>query len=119
MPWILGILLLLVPTLEIWCVVQMGISLSVLTVWSLLTAAVGWYFARRESLSFWSELESDVQNGRLPTIEGVDTMLVLFGGWALIVPGPITDLAGAALLAPPLRRELTDWIRRTIRTRYL
>ncbi len=33
-------------------------------------------------------------------------MLVVLAGWALIVPGYLTDLAGAAVLVPPVRRFL-------------
>ena len=119
MVWILGILLLLVPLLELWLVVRMGYPWTAMAVWCVATAAVGWRFARRENLSLWTELESDVQNGHLPTTEGVDTMLVLLGGWGLIVPGLVTDLAGAALLIPPLRRVMIDLVRNTIRNNYL
>jgi UPF0716 family protein affecting phage T7 exclusion len=51
----------------------------------------------------------------VPTLEGVDAMLVLIGAWGLIVPGLITDLLGAALLVPPLRRALRDLIRQALR----
>ncbi len=117
MAWLLGISLLLVPSLEIWLLVRLETSLTAVLVWCSLTAAGGWYFARRESLSLWTELESAVQNGRVPTIEAVDAMLLLLGGWGLIVPGLLTDLAGAALLVPAVRRVLTDMIRRAIRGR--
>lgn len=119
MLWILGILLLVVPALEFWFSVRLGVHLGVVVVWCFLTGAVGVWFARRESLSLWTELESDVQNGRLPTIDGVDTMLVVLGGWGLIVPGLFTDALGAALLARPVRYAATDFIRRTIRIRLL
>ena len=119
MVWILGILLLMVPSLELWLLVRMGYSWTVTAVWCAATAAVGWRFARQENLSLWTELESGVQNGHLPTTEGVDMMLVLLGGWGLIVPGLVPDLAGGALLVPPLRRVITDIVRNTIRDKYL
>lgn len=113
--WILGLTLLGLPLLEVWLILLTEVSLTATLVWSVLTAAVGWRFARREDLSLWSELEADVVNGRLPTIEGVDTMLLVLGGWGLVVPGFLTDAAGALLLIPPLRRALTDGVRQAIR----
>ena len=119
MAWLLGISLLLTPLLEIWLLIRLSVSLGCFSVWCVLTAGVGWYFARRESLSFWTELVSDVQNGRVPTLEGVDTMLVLLGGWGLIVPGFLSDLLGAIMLVPPFRNLMTDTIRRTLQARFL
>ncbi len=119
MVWILGVLLLVVPAAELWVVVVLGFSWGGAAFWCAGTAAVGWWFARRENLSLWTELESDVQNGRVPTIEGIDTMLMLLGAWGLIVPGLLTDLAGGAVLLPPLRRVLTDLARRAIRATFL
>ena len=118
MLWLLAIPLLVVPMVELWVSVQLGVSLTTVSVWCLLTAGAGWRFARRENLSLWTDLESDIQNGRLPTIEGVDTMLLLLGGWGLIVPGLLTDIAGGLLLFGPLRRTLTDYARRTLSIRF-
>lgn len=115
--WILAFSLLALPLVEVWLFVGLGVSLTVTAVWCCATAGVGWYFARGEDLSLWSELEADVSNGRVPTIEGIDAMLILIGGWGLIVPGFATDAAGAALLVPMLRNAATDLVRRTIRVR--
>jgi len=115
--WILAFSLLALPLVEVWLFVGLGVSLTATAVWCCATAGVGWYFARGEDLSLWSELEADVRNGRVPTIEGIDAMLILIGGWALIVPGFATDAAGAALLVPTLRNAATDLVRRTIRVR--
>jgi UPF0716 protein FxsA len=81
------------------------------------TAGVGWYVARGEDWTLWTELESDVQNGRVPTEEGIEGLLVLAGAWGLIVPGLFTDVAGALLLIPPLRRRVVRAIRRAIQER--
>ena len=113
--WIVALLLLVVPALELWLMIRLDQPLPVVLVQGLVTAMVGWWFARREQLSLWTELESDIQNRRVPTEEALDAMLTVLGGWALIVPGWITDLLGAALLVPALRRLLIGPLRRTIR----
>ncbi|NIP72798.1 MAG: FxsA family protein, partial [Gammaproteobacteria bacterium] len=100
---------------EFWLMTALGQALAVVLLQAVATAVVGWWFARQEELSLWSELESDLQNGRVPTEEALDAMLVVLGGWGLIVPGWLTDLTGAALLVPAVRRLLMAPLRRLIR----
>ncbi len=90
-------------------------SLAVAIALSVATAGVGWWFSRTERLDLWSELESDVQNGRVPTEEGLNAMMTIFGGWALIVPGLLTDLLGASLLFPAVRKRCIHPLRSFIR----
>jgi UPF0716 protein FxsA len=121
MGWFLAVALLVVPFLEVGLLIQTRWPAWVLVLWCAATAAIGAYFARGEDWTLWTELESDVQNGRVPTAEGLDAMLKLIGAWGLIVPGLITDALGAALLVPPLRRAgvalirsaLRDWLSRS------
>lgn len=111
----LVLLLLVVPLLELWLMFGLGQALSLTILQAILTGVAGGWFAHKEGLSLWSELESDVQNGRVPTEEGLDAMLEVLGGWALIVPGWITDLVGAALVVPAVRQKLIPSIRQIIR----
>lgn len=115
MGWFLALAFLVVPFLEVGLFIQSRWPAVSLVFWCALTAAVGWFFARRESWTLWTELESDVQNGRVPTAEGLDGMLALIGAWGLIMPGWITDALGVALLVPPLRRLLVPPLRSAIR----
>jgi UPF0716 protein FxsA len=113
--WLAGLALLILPWLELWLMFRLDQALPVVVLQGVVTAAVGWWFARRERLSLWSELESDIANGRVPTEEALDAMLAVLGGWALIVPGWITDLIGAMLLVPAVRRVLMGPLRGLIR----
>lgn len=115
MVWLLTLALLVVPFLEVGMLVQLRWPVWLIVLESTVTAAIGWYFARGEQWSLWTELESDVQNGRVPTQEGVDAMLVLIGAWGLMVPGLVTDIAGAALLVPPVRYAARNLVRETLR----
>ena len=116
MAWLTGIAALLVlPWVEFWLMMGMGFSMVTATVLGLVTAGVGWWHARREGLDLWTELESDIQNHRVPTAEALDAMMMMLGGWALIVPGLITDLLGAALLVPAMRRVIMPGLRNLIR----
>jgi UPF0716 protein FxsA len=103
------------PWLEFLIIVHLGISTTTAVVWCVVTGLIGWWQARKEDLSLWTELESDIQNHRVPTEEGIDAMLHLLGAWGLILPGLLTDMAGAALLVPQVRAFLVepirDWLR--------
>ena len=117
MNWLLGVPLLAVPVLEFWLLLVTPLPLWSVVGWSALTACLGWWVARSEGLSLWTELESDFQNGIVPTAEGVEAMLLVLGGWGLIVPGWLTDMIGALLLIPQVRNLLVDPVRRAVRSR--
>lgn len=115
MTLLLGVLLLVFPWLELWLMFSLGMALPVIVLQGVATAAVGAWFARKEALSLWAELESDIRNGRVPTEEGLDAMMEVLGGWMLVIPGWITDLAGGAMVVPAVRRMLMAPIRNAIR----
>ncbi|MEE8435399.1 MAG: FxsA family protein [bacterium] len=115
MTLLLGVLLLVFPWLELWLMFSLGQALAVIVLQGVATAAVGAWFARKEALSLWAELESDIRNGRVPTEEGLDAMMEVLGGWMLVIPGWITDLAGGAMVVPAVRRVLMTPIRNAIR----
>jgi len=49
-----------------------------------------------------------MEAGRVPTMSLVEGVMILIAGVALVTPGILTDLAGFALLVPPVRR----WVAR-------
>lgn len=116
MAWIAGLLAFLVlPWVEFWLMMGLGFSMVTAVALGLVTAVVGWWHCRRESMDLWTELESDIHNNRVPTEEALDAMLVIIGGLALIVPGVMSDLLGGALLVPAMRRIMMPTIRGSIR----
>lgn len=120
MGWIIVLLtFLVIPALEFGLMVHLNFSLATAVALALVTAAVGWWHAREEGLGLWTELESDVQNGRVPTAEALDAMMVVLGGWGLMIPGLLTDALGAVLLVPAIRRLAMEPLRRWIRLHLL
>jgi len=111
LPTICGAIFLVVPWAEFWLMINMGFTITFAIVWGGLTAGTGWWFRRGEQLNLWSELDSDLLNNRVPTVEGLDAMLIQLGGWGLIIPGLLTDTAGAALLVPQARTWLIPYLR--------
>jgi UPF0716 protein FxsA len=119
MIWVLLVGLLIVPWIEFWLFLQLHWPMWFTLLWCVGAAAVGWWFARGEDLTLWTELESAIQNKQVPTEEAIDAMLVLIGAWALILPGLLSDAVGILLLIPQMRAELIQPIRNFIRKHWV
>ena len=109
--WLLPILFLGVPLLEIFVLVQVGEVVGAWWTVLLLVAAsvVGAWLVRREGGRAWRALTGALQSGRMPARELADGALVLVGGTLLLTPGFVTDLVGVLLVLPatrPLARRL-------------
>ena len=95
-------LLVAVPILEVYVLVQVGQRIGVgWTVLILVAEAVlGGWLLRREGARAWRALEGAFRGGRIPTGELADAALVLVGGVLLMLPGFVTDVIGLFFLIP-------------------
>lgn len=113
-PWLLPLLLVLligVPILEVWLLIQVGQLIGVLPTLLILVAeaVLGGWLMRREGARAWKSLTEAFQAGRMPSGELADAALVLVGGVLLMLPGFATDVIGLFFLLPftrPLARML-------------
>ena len=114
---ILILLLFFVPVLEILILMQLNyiMPLSTIFLQCVVTLAAGIWLMQGEHFSFWTIVESELQNNRLPTEEVVADLLLLGGGILLIVPGLITDALGLAVFIPVVRQECIQLIRKRMR----
>lgn len=108
---ILVVLLVAIPALEIWVLVQVGQAIGLLPTLIILfaEAVLGGWLMRREGGRAWQALNAAFTTGRVPTGELADAALILVGGVLLILPGFATDLIGFLFLLPmtrPLARKL-------------
>ena len=69
----------------------------------ICTGVLGGWLARHEGLRCWRAVQEQLARGELPADSLLDGLLILVAGAVLITPGVITDLAGFALLVPPIR----------------
>lgn len=112
--WPLALLLVLlvaVPTLEIWLIFQVSGQIGIWpTVAALVAEAlIGGWLIRREGSRTWQALVGAFGTGRVPAGELADAALVLIGGVLLLVPGFLTDILGFLFLLPltrPLARRV-------------
>ena len=113
MSYLLVSLILFIPLVEIWILIQIGIAANLNAVFILcvITAGAGWWLMRGEDFSIWTLIETELQNQRLPTEELLIDFLTWSCGLALLIPGFLSDLLALALLIPPLKEELVRFLR--------
>ncbi|MFF5205570.1 FxsA family protein [Streptosporangium sp. NPDC000396] len=122
MRFLLFLLFLVVPLLEIWVLIQVGQVIGGWPTVALLLAdsLLGAWVVRREGRKAWRNLQGALQSGRMPERELTDGVMVVAGGTLLLTPGFVTDLVGFLCLLPltrPLVRRLGAWFfARRVRT---
>ena len=107
------LLLFFVPVLEILILMQLNyiMPLSTIFLQCVVTLAAGVWLMQREHFSLWTIVESELHNNRLPAEEVVADLLLLGGGFLLIVPGLLTDALGLGIFIPAVRQECILQIR--------
>ena len=98
-------LLVVLPLVELWFIVQVGQQIGVVPTIALLivVSAVGTSLVKREGLRVWRQFMGAVRSGQEPTREIVHGACVLAAGVLLLAPGFFSDVAGLLLLLPPVR----------------
>jgi UPF0716 protein FxsA len=96
---ILALAFLVVPIIELVVIIKVGAAIGVLNTVGLLvlSSILGSWLMKREGL--------------------VDAFLILFGGALMLAPGFLTDIAGMALLVPPVRAGVRGILRRRFTAR--
>jgi len=114
---VLALLFLVVPLAELYVIVQAADSFGVLnTIGALiLISVVGAWLAKWAGVGVLRRLQSTVRQGRVPSGELVDGVLVLFAGALMITPGFLSDLLAILLLLPPTRAVFRSAVLRRIR----
>ena len=105
MALLLIILFIVVPIAELAVIIQVGQLIGVWWTIALLLAdsVLGSWLMRSQGRAVWRRFNAAVAEGRAPTREVLDGVLVIFGGALLITPGFITDVFGVLFLLPPTR----------------
>jgi UPF0716 protein FxsA len=71
----------------------------------ILSALFGTYLAKHQGKVVLLRIQQCVAEGRTPTLEMVDGLLIFLGGLLFVFPGFISDILGFVLIFP-----LTRWI---------
>lgn len=100
-------LLIVVPIVEIYCLIQVGNSIGAFSTVSLivLTAVVGAYLFRLQGMTTIQRVQTSLARGEIPAIEMIEGAMLLVSGALLLTPGFVTDVVGFVCLIPTLRRK--------------
>jgi UPF0716 protein FxsA len=109
----------LLPVLEIYVLIEVGSVIGSLNTVAiiLLTAVAGGYLARSEGTRTYHQIQNNLNQGIIPRNEIVDALLIFGAGIVLLTPGFITDLAGLAVLFPPTRAPIREFLKRRFKSR--
>ena len=92
----------IIPLVELVLLLRLSEATSPLTTIAIVivTGLIGSYLARREGLMAWTRFQSALAEGRLPSVEIQDGLMVVFAAALLLTPGLLTDALGFTLLTP-------------------
>ena len=111
----------IIPIIEIYLLIEIGSMFGALTAVTLviLTGFLGAFLARMQGLQTLYRIQESLREGRMPSGELLDAMLIVIAGLVLLTPGFLTDSAGFLLLIPATRNSIKYWLRRQIELRYM
>ena len=111
----------IIPIIEIYLLIEIGSMFGALTAVTLviLTGFLGAFLARMQGLQTLYRIQESLREGRMPSGELLDALLIVIAGLVLLTPGFLTDSAGFLLLIPATRNLIKYWLRRQIELRYM
>ncbi|MEI6199701.1 MAG: FxsA family protein [Actinomycetota bacterium] len=112
-------LVVVLPLIELYGIVQVGHQVGILPTVALLIAisAVGTSLVKREGLRVYKDFTSAIQRGEEPSKQIVHGVCILAAGVFLLAPGFISDVLAILLLLPPTRVLATKLVLRKSRSR--
>jgi len=110
----------IIPIVEIYFLIQIGTTFGALTsiVLVIVTGFFGAYLARRQGLQTLVRIQESLREGKIPSGELLDALLIGIAGLVLLTPGFITDLFGFLMLIPNARTVIKNWLHCQLEVRY-
>ena len=111
----------IIPIIEIFLLIEIGSMFGALTAVTLviLTGFLGAFLARIQGLQTLYRIQESLREGRMPSGELLDALLIVIAGLVLLTPGFLTDSAGFLLLIPTTRNSIKSWLQRQIGLKYM
>jgi UPF0716 protein FxsA len=113
--------LLVLPVLEVFAFIEVGLAIGWLaaTVLLLGISLLGWQLLRIQGRAAIDRVSLAAAERRASAATGIDSALGLLGALLLVIPGFLTDAIGALLLLRPTRALARRWISRRYISRLL
>ena len=104
----LFLLLLTIPIVEIFVLIEVGQSIGTMATVVLVisTAILGTLLLRWQGLHTLARVQATLNRGELPAVELVEGLILLTAGVLLLTPGFLTDALGFGCLVPIVRVRL-------------
>jgi UPF0716 protein FxsA len=119
--WLLVILFIGVPLVEIYVIIQVGQAIG--PWWTILLLVIdsilGSWLIRHEGGRAWQALTESLDSGRMPARELADGALILIGGTLMLAPGFVTDAFGILMILPFTRPFFRRVLTRVVSRRLL
>ena len=111
----------IIPIIEIYLLIEIGSIFGALTavILVILTGFLGAFLARMQGLQTLFRIQESLLEGRMPSGDLLDALLIVIAGLVLLTPGFLTDSVGFLLLIPATRNSIKYWLRRQIELRYV
>ena len=111
----------IIPIIEIYLLIEIGSIFGALTEITLviLTGFLGAFMARMQGLQTLFRIQESLREGRMPSSDLLDALLIVIAGVVLLTPGFLTDSAGFLLLIPTTRNSIKSWLQRQIELKYM
>ena len=111
----------IIPIIEIYLLIEIGSMFGALTAVTLviLTGFLGAFLARMQGIQTLYRIQESLREGRMPSGELLDALLIVIAGLVLLTPGFLTDSAGFLLLIPTTRNSIISWLQRQIELKYM
>ncbi|GAA5505539.1 FxsA family protein [Novipirellula caenicola] len=108
---------IIIPLVELYLLLQLADATSGLTAFAVVigTGVLGSFLARREGANAWFRFQTALAEGRMPSREIQDGLMIVFAAAMLLTPGLLTDTLGFVLLVPAGRAL----VRRYVLSRYI
>ncbi|TWU42620.1 FxsA family protein [Novipirellula artificiosorum] len=108
---------IIIPLVELALLLRLADATSVAMTLGvvIVTGVIGSMLAKREGVMAWYRFRSALAEGRMPSREIQDGLMVVFAAALLLTPGLLTDGLGFLLLVPAGR----DLVRRYVLSRYV
>src|SRR4051794_41129275 len=116
---VLFLLFVVVPVVEVFVFVQVASWIGALPALALVLVLsfAGLWLVKREGLSVARRVQTQMQQGELPTTDLVNGLLILVAGVLMVVPGFVTAFVGLLLLLPPTRAVARALVMRRLASR--
>jgi UPF0716 protein FxsA len=119
--WLLALLFIVVPVVEIFVLIQIGQVIGAWWTILLLVAdgLLGSWLMKREGTRAMRALQQALDARRMPARELADGALILVGGTLLLTPGFVTDIAGLVCVLPFTRPLVRGALVRFLTRRFM